>query len=224
LCLLVKPTHGIPQVDLGVALTLVPSVVEEVDVGKVSRLPMGVKGCSTLAPADVVEVLLGADITRMVELRVMEGSTSTLMLIVEGVLVLDIPRVWAEKGSTSLQVEVVLVVMGTQGVGGGVNVDSIVNNGAFMIAFASDFVVVYPIYLTLFSALCFRLEFEFNLSLSLRHIQSRAHHIFVFGHHIDRAVPSGKLSVWKKILFIKEIYSHTHTQSGVRACESSSVF
>jgi hypothetical protein len=87
----------------------VPSVVEEVDVGQVSRLPMGVKGCSILAAADV---LLVADVTRMVEHRVMGGSTSTLTPMVEAVLVLDVPRVWAEKGSTSLLVEAVLVVMG----------------------------------------------------------------------------------------------------------------
>jgi hypothetical protein len=48
----------------------------------------------------------------MVELRVMGGSTSTLTPMVEAVLVLDVPRVWAEKGPTSLLVEAVLVVMG----------------------------------------------------------------------------------------------------------------
>jgi hypothetical protein len=80
----------------------------EVDVGH----PAGVKGGSTSVPADVVEVLLVADVTRMLDLRVREGATSTLTLMVEGVLVVDIPRVWAEKGSTSLLVEAILVVVG----------------------------------------------------------------------------------------------------------------
>jgi hypothetical protein len=86
----------------------VPSAVAEVDMGRVARFSVRVKGGLTSVPLSV-EVLLVADVTRMVELRVREGATLALTPMLEAVLAMDIRRVagfWMKK------VEAIMVVVG----------------------------------------------------------------------------------------------------------------
>jgi hypothetical protein len=70
---------------------------------------MGVKG-STSLPAEAILMVLG-----VLRVRVGDDSTPTASSMVGAVLILDVPRVAgfrAEKLSTSLVVEAILVVVG----------------------------------------------------------------------------------------------------------------
>jgi hypothetical protein len=80
----------------------------------VARFSVGVKGVSTSVPASLVGVLLVADITRMVELRVREGTILMLVLMLEVVLDLGVCRV-----AGFCLVEMGLDVLGSGTRGGG---------------------------------------------------------------------------------------------------------